>query len=193
MKTNLLFKSIFVLAISTLLASCSTSVNLSKKRYSNGYYVSITNNNSATQTASVPVKKYKNLNAASKTVKVQNTDMAAATVIAETIEQKNVVTQSVATQQTTVNETKSVVISSSKKETLKASKKATHFSKKENNKIDDHTLLLVIMCFIPILNIVAVGLKTDWATLPVVLSILFTCLAVLPGLIYSLLVVLDVI
>ncbi len=72
-------------------------------------------------------------------------------------------------------------------------KNAKH--KKENLKgsltADDMLILLVILCFL--IPFVAVGIKTDWDITKVLISILLSILFWIPGIIYALLVVLDVI
>ncbi len=65
------------------------------------------------------------------------------------------------------------------------SKLKTFSSLKKRTKvpIDDTTILLYILCFI--LPPLAVGIVTDWDVLPLVISIILTCLFWVPGIIYA--------
>ncbi|PZE16920.1 hypothetical protein DNU06_11575 [Putridiphycobacter roseus] len=79
----------------------------------------------------------------------------------------------------------------SKKALKKIIKNKKNTSDSSENSADDLLILLVILCFL--LPPIAVGIKTDWDITKLLISILLTIFFWLPGIIYALLVVLDVI
>ena len=80
---------------------------------------------------------------------------------------------------------------SSKKQKLKLLKNKLKSPEKSDNSADDTLILLVILCFL--LPPIAVGLKAGWDSTKFIISIILTLLFWVPGVIYGLLVVFDVI
>ncbi len=79
----------------------------------------------------------------------------------------------------------------SKKALKKIIKNKKKTSDKSENSADDLLIILIILCFI--IPPIAVGIKTNWDITKLLISILLTVFFWLPGIIYALLVVLDVI
>ncbi len=115
-----------------------------------------------------------------------------------TVDNDKVVEQKSTPNQPNINQNLSQsenIVSSPKKtlkKQLKSIKKNRLSDKASNsNSADDMLILLVILCFI--IPFVAVGIKTDWDITKVLISLLLSILFWIPGVIYALLVVLDVI
>lgn len=178
-----------IASVAMVLFSCQSSVNIAKKRYSNGYYVSVSHNVEE-QTENKKTTEYKkDLSAATKEVKMESAPLAEPLF---NMEVRKVESTSVEIETANVSESKTITASAektvvpNKKSEAKKLKKESKSSALED--ISEMTLLLIILCFI--IPPVAVGLATNWEITPLVINILLTFLFWLPGVIHALIVVL---
>jgi len=177
MKTKLLFsKALPALALAVFLVGCSTSIHLSKKRYSDGYYVNIVNKEAPVQKNSLSsTTKHNELLLAAKKIELAPANESNVNAAkSENHALKNISTPAVA-QQSNNKEIKAS--RSSKKEELKPAKKANAFFKKDDAELSDKAILLYIIAVL--LPWLAVGLVTDWDLLPTIVTLLLWLTVVL--------------
>lgn len=187
---SILSLSSVLLTLLVLISSCGSTLNITKRRHSSGYYVSISgdDHNESKRTIERKDKTRKadqtilnKIDSETASADIEKGDYAAEhhNDVIKTIKNKNLNSE-----QITAAEEFSQMSTLKKIKTLKRLKK--------ENKSDDtaqiELLLLVLLAIL--LPPVAVYLKRG-VTTPFWLSILFTLLFWLPGIIYALLIVFD--
>jgi uncharacterized membrane protein YqaE (UPF0057 family) len=208
-----------ILTVSIFISSCATSNDVAsnkliqKRKHLKGYHIStgksLFNKTTLSQESEslLVLKNVKDNNALNieqelkhhnfKSVELKE-DIASSNVDNENTEasilksHKSDAENTHTTAQTT--EATSLVVSNTKP-SKKALKKIINNKKKTNTKAesssDEMLILLVILCFI--FPPLAVGLKTDWDLTKLLISILLTIFFWVPGIIYAILVVFDII
>lgn len=201
------FKHIFTIAlITSILASCSLENGfIQKRKYNKGYHLSLkknTGSNKRTDTETISPNK----------------DIVTNSIKIETSTEKNEIETSthkenhgqveglnntgasndIETSNDAITQKAERInnkFSTHKRQSLLKSNNLIRnntSSKKPNSTTDDVALiLLVILAFL--LPPIAVGLYTNWDTIPVVINIILTLLFWLPGIIHALLVIFDII
>jgi uncharacterized membrane protein YqaE (UPF0057 family) len=183
--------------IASVLASCS-SVEIAKRQHRSGYYVSFGNKTEVNKTEA-------KVNQSVAQQEVAQTQVVAEEVVAE----NNVVVNEVAQNNIVSNQKNTVASSKSSSqntfvqnlnEEKVESKKTTVVQKVSKKGIlgklkqaDDNVMLLILVILALFIPPIAVGLKKNWALIPLLISIILTLLFFLPGVIHALLVVFDVI
>ncbi|MDX1349704.1 MAG: YqaE/Pmp3 family membrane protein [Putridiphycobacter sp.] len=208
-----------ILTVSIFISSCATSNDVAsnkliqKRKHLKGYHIStgqsLFNKSSLSQESEslLVLKNVKDNDALNierelrhnnfKSVELKE-DIASSNVDNESTEASNLKLNKSDTEKTpttaqTTDETSLVVsnTTSSKKSLKKIinNKKKTHT--KAESSSDEMLILLIILCFI--FPPIAVGLKTDWDLTKLLISILLTIFFWVPGIIYAILVVFDII
>ena len=199
MKKLLLYLTVFALVGS----ACSSKFGFAKRKYVKGYYLSVSHKPKAAQ-ETVPEKSKKSIPAAEKVTQVivppQDLNAAVAGAALPTPQNNTSGTVQIAKKSTAAPKTNSALLAHNGSQPLITSsipvknldnkQLATRSAAKGGG--DTNTILLVILCLFWFLNLVAVylhqgkSITTDfWITLILDLLIIF-------GIIYSILVVLDV-
>jgi uncharacterized membrane protein YqaE (UPF0057 family) len=202
----------FALLAAFIVSSCSTSNDvvsnrkIQKRKYTKGFHVSDKNmsaslkgnkeektvvfkaeeDNNKVENITASIESVNNKN----TIVEENTNAIPVVVVSEITEEANVASENIElTNDGDLTEKEEALTFVSKKDV----KTKTKISKKENNSnsSDGMLILLVILAFI--IPFVAVGIKTDWDLMKVLICLLLSILLWLPGVIYALLIVLDVI
>ena len=187
--------------IAGALASCS-SVEIAKRQHRSGYYVSFGNKTEVNKTEVNKTEAKVNQNVAQHEVaqtpiesqEVEAVNNVDASEVAENnvvSNQKNELTPSKSSKQNlftqNLNEEK---VESKKSNFVQKLAKKSIVSKLSKPTNDIMLLILVILAiFLPP---IAVGLKKNWALIPLLISIILTLLFWLPGIIHALLVVFDI-
>jgi uncharacterized membrane protein YqaE (UPF0057 family) len=193
------------LAVVIFLASCANDVRIVKRKYNSGYYVS-TGSKINHQNTAASVKSTNNAIAAEPEQLNQATETAEMPVTASS---DNTITPVVKNNFPTISQlqkkesiTKQTdVIPSAKEQKMiakidkKAKKAEARMAKKQKKGgADANLVLLVILCFFPFLNLIAMYLKDgSQITMNFWIDLLLDCLFFFPGIIFALLVVLDII
>lgn len=184
--------SIAMIAILGLfVTSCSTTINVAKKKHGNGYYVNISKSsevvNAKQSTKKTPVKTTK-------------TEIAAISQVSANPEVVVEITKIEKEEKLVISETSSNIVTNSiskKNSSKKQLKKSKRLAKKiakakntSNNSGDEKTLLLLILAILlpPLAVFLVKGLNIQFW-----ISLLLTFLFWLPGVIYALLIVMGVI
>jgi hypothetical protein len=194
-------KILFPLITIVLLSSCSNTFNLQKRKYTKGFYFATSkNNNVKKHDLATDNAKFKKLTPKTYTQLEENNTL----IQPELKPLPMVETKSIShTSSTKKPETKKNVTASNSKNIMAVTKvfkelklntlnnPATN-NNKEDSDID--LLILVILCLFPFINLIPVYLKDSknitihfWITL--ILDLLFF----VPGIIFALLVVLDIV
>lgn len=206
-------KLLLLMSALILLASCSTKIGLVKRKYNKGFYVSVTKKHpdAPQQTNRETKSALAKVHRTEKEVLVKETN-----AVEPTLNQKsdNVVASSNTTKQTTQQRTEPLkkqnkqinkqvtaeplVTASAKKspESTKLSKFKTlanmTLGANKAKESDTDKILWVILCIIPPLGLIAIYLHDGRITLNFWISLLLY-LTILGGIIFSILVVLDII
>lgn len=181
---------IFALAIASLVfTSCNTTVNIAKKRHSNGYHVSISSNKEIkSNVVKNEVETPEFVESIQLEKKQTNLDASQEQILNTSEKIKIKPTENSIVSKTSQKETKKLSL----KEKISVTKKLKEI---KNNSIPsekgdvDFLLIVIITILIPFLG---VFLHTRDIT-KTLICLLLTLLFILPGLIYGLLVVFDVI
>lgn len=186
-----------LMVMALFLSSCNSSIQVSKKRHSNGYYVNIGGGNFESQAR--PVQNLALSNGAEKTETNKVDELLKAENTQEVVSTNNTTKVSNTELQTVKKETIVNHVTSSKKVSGKKSNKISNIKKAikikkalKNNNADNTSdvalLLLVILAIIlpPVAVFLVKGLKIQFW-----LSLILTLLFWLPGVIYALLIVLG--
>jgi uncharacterized membrane protein YqaE (UPF0057 family) len=181
MKSKLLFSVIAFVAV--LQFSCQPSLTIAKKRYSNGYYVSVSHDKKVATEPTKTTDHKKDLTAASKEITRESATVSEAVFNPEVRELKTAPLKntSIAPGKPTLAETLPFVKKSELTKVLE-----TENSDSQQGGEGLMTLLLIILCFV--LPPLAVALATDSVS-SLLISILLTLLFWIPGVIYALIVV----
>jgi len=167
MKTS---KIVLLLSAGALfLASCGTSLTVSKKQHSSGYYVSFSKNETKTQ-------KHGNTKTESSELATKKAEVKLGSSPVNEVANKEVsAVSSVKNNSRKAETAKSQAKTSSSSSAVKAvkmniKKAAEKLGKKSSNSISDRAILLYILAvLIPWL---AVGLVTNWDLLPVIITLI---------------------
>ena len=192
MKTKSILKHLSTLLIVIFaLSSCNSSIQIVKKRHSNGYYVNVgSDTHKSTDFSNAAKHENKKIKLQDETLKtesmesdeVSNTEriVSTSTKIAKRAESKTK-SESKNTLDNTKKEKTSTI---SKIKKIKALKK--ELKKSKNNDVDTNTLLLVILAILlpPLAVYLLKGLTTQFW-----ISLILTLLFWLPGIIYALLLI----
>lgn len=188
------------IALSVVVSSCT----IEKRVYNSGYHVTWKNGKT--------ISEQNEFEASNRVVSPEEESIETITSI-ENPSQKSVI-ETTKTQTSTLNakevntnnplNEKEVVSSKSQGNTMSSSKKKTgnikssaerlnktHDQSKNQNDDTVMLVLLLILCFL--IPPLAVGIKTDWEMRKLLISLILTFFFWLPGIIYALLIVLDVI
>jgi uncharacterized membrane protein YqaE (UPF0057 family) len=182
--------------IAGALASCS-SVEIAKRQHRSGYYVSFGNKTEVNKTEAKVnhnVAQHEVAQTPIESQEVEAVNNVDASEVAENnvvSNQKNELTPSKSSKQNlftqNLNEEK---VESKKSNFVQKLAKKSIVSKLSKPTNDIMLLILVILAiFLPP---IAVGLKKNWALIPLLISIILTLLFWLPGIIHALLVVFDI-
>lgn len=182
-----------------IFSSCATRVGVQKRKYTKGYHVSVTHKNKVENKHErekdiLLAKHNESVNAeiinASAEIKTINTiAFAKAAPISMVIEKS--------TEKKEVN----VVTASAKQKTVAVLKKAfkpvlvvkNQLNSKSSNSSDGMLVLEIILCFFWVLNLISIFLHDNKAiTLNFWITLILDLLLWIPGLVFSLLVVLDI-
>lgn len=202
----------FVLLAAFIVSSCSTSNDVvsnrkfQKRKYTKGFHVSEKNmsaslkGNKEEKTTVYKVEennnKVENITASiesvsdKKSIIEESNNTVPVVLVNEFSEDVNIAIENNGVNNDgDLTEKEEVIVVESKKDV----KSGVKISKKENNSNsgDGMLILLVILAFL--IPFVAVGIKTDWDLMKVLICLLLCILFWLPGVIYALLVVFDVI
>jgi uncharacterized membrane protein YqaE (UPF0057 family) len=197
MKTNNIITAGFALLLGVIFTSCSTSIDIAKRQFSNGYYVHV--NSSKHQAETVAVSKK-----AEPMVAEDNTSMATATAQENnSIPAKEAIVSNVSSFSASVENKQPVSVrkkrgdavasadvTSVANNTLESKKQMR--SQKRADRIANHLMrgdapgiVLILLCiFLPP---VAVGIVNDWGS-KFWIDILLTLLFYFPGMIYAFIV-----
>jgi uncharacterized membrane protein YqaE (UPF0057 family) len=191
-------KKLFLFSvIAGVLASCS-SVEIAKRQHRSGYYVSFGNKTEVNKTETKENQSVAQHEVAETSIEAQEVEVVNNVDASEVVEnnvvnnQKNELTPSKSSKQNlftqNLNEEK---VESKKSNFVQKLAKKSIVSKLSKPTNDIMLLILVILAiFLPP---IAVGLKTNWSLIPLLISIILTLLFWLPGIIHALLVVFDII
>ena len=182
--------------IAGALASCS-SVEIAKRQHRSGYYVSFGNKTEVNKTEAKVNQNVAQHEVAQTPIESQEVEAVNNVDASEVAEnnvvsnQKNELTPSKSSKQNlftqNLNEEK---VESKKSNFVQKLAKKSIVSKLSKPTNDIMLLILVILAiFLPP---IAVGLKKNWALIPLLISIILTLLFWLPGIIHALLVVFDI-
>ena len=183
--------------IAVALASCS-SVEIAKRQHSSGYYVSFGNKTEANKTEAKVNQNVAQQEVAQAPIEAEEVVAENNVVVNEVVEnnvvsnQKNTVASSKSSTQNNFVQNLNEEKVEGKKTTVvqKVSKKGILGKLKQ---ADDNVMLLILVILALFIPPIAVGLKKNWALIPLLISIILTLLFFLPGVIHALLVVFDVI
>jgi uncharacterized membrane protein YqaE (UPF0057 family) len=193
-------KNIFILTISAIfvLSSCSTKVSLVKRKYNGGYYVSVTKPNSAEPgiQKSVPVKEAVEKATVIKEVRVYPSILAENTTrgIAQTILNKHILRTPGTAAKSLQASASNIVTSSTQNQVIRQDlnlDKAYEAPPKKES--DANLIIMVILCFFPFINLIPVYLHDGSITLNFWITLIGDILGVVPGIVFALLVVLDIV
>ena len=201
MKTKKLFSACFISVIAIFFASCSSSIDIVKRQYNDGYYIHVSKNKPVAGKSEIAFENKK-----SNSVPVTQEE----TIIAE----NKTINEDVAVKDQNGNAPETMVASSDNKPTLAKKNNLfandtepksagiksdfgfkNHFSnsKKENellhryssNGSDVPEVVLILLCiFLPF---IAVGLVDNWGT-KFLIDLLLCLLFYIPGIIYAFIV-----
>ena len=203
------------LIMTAIISSCSTSNDVAsnkriqKRKYNKGFFVSknenVAFNKKKKDAKTIEFNDTETLTSSEaqvdKTVKTSEVSVIEETAVVKPLlkvkttkvihESTNEVASKneVIAEDVNIKDVKTVEI----KNVNKSTKSKTRLSKKEKSASggDEMLILLVILCFL--IPVIAVGLKTDWDLTKVLISLILMLLFWVPGVIYALLVVFDVI
>lgn len=194
-------KKIIVLAVTTVLimSSCSTKVSLVKRKYTGGYYVSVTkpNNAEADKQRNVALNNIPEKAPVLKEVRVNP--------IVAVHENKNLVVPTAISQQHKSNVQKPVTLKnlvasagnqfvSTGQPVIKHDLNLNKRYAAEQAKASDvNLIIMVILCFFPFINLIPVYLHDGGITLNFWFTLIGDILGGVPGIVIALLVVLDII
>jgi uncharacterized membrane protein YqaE (UPF0057 family) len=206
------YKKLLLIAIvGSFLFSCSTSNNVvssklfQKRKYQKGWHVNSTNKIDRVKKAEKteyeeglvaqnervedePVQKNERTET-KKEVTIQATENKAEVVVNNNVEEQNGTKSELKTKKELNNfEAITLEVQSNTNQPIKKEKTD---STQSNNSSGFPMLLLIILCFI--LPPLAVGLVRGWTVKEFIISILLTLLLWLPGVIYALLIIFDMI
>lgn len=191
LKSILSISSVFVL-LAVLVSSCGSMLNITKKRHSNGYYVSIGNDYHKGKTKADSKRNSKKDVAALIENKSKENNLAINLEGSQELNQENEKTGAQLQAENLNAEQQADAEEFSKMSTLKKIKALKQL--KKQSKADDNAdialMLLVLLAIL--LPPVAVYMKRGVGT-PFWISIILTLLFWLPGIIYALLIVFDAI
>lgn len=181
-------KLLSFLFLGLLLASCSSSIEIAKRKHRGGYYVSLSQQNKHQQNNEV----LKDSEKAKKQEKISFSEKnKSLSITADELKAEKLTTKLKAVDNDQVN-TAELKIDASKikkhKKQLKNKLKELKKAQKSGANDDDIYLLLLVILAI-FLPPIAVGLASNWDLVKLIISILLTFLFWLPGIIYALLVV----
>ncbi len=196
MKTKIILPLIAII----FLSSCADKFSLTKRKYTRGYYFASTKGNSSAKNQS----EHKNL-------LVKNLPTKNSNLVVEPISNPEIITTSINapiivanahTKVNTHNNVSSDLTASANSKTSFATKTAIKpvADKKENTtntqkkgSADTNLIIMVILCLFPFINLIPVYLHDGKSlTLNFWVTLILDCLFFLPGIIFALLVVLDV-
>lgn len=193
MKTmkRILSAGIFITVVATLF-SCSSSVEIAKRRYSPGFYVHVSGKSNAPQT-SRHGNRQAVIPAEATAEKAAPVIVSAPAEIAETKEQPSENTGRSVIAKTKIHK-KAAVASLIKEEAAPVIEKENIQRRAENESLagkkpagtSANKVVLIILCFL--IPWLAVGLTTDW-DIRVLYNLLWTLLFIIPGIIHALIVV----
>lgn len=179
-----------------VLASCNSSINISKRRYNKGYYVSVSDTKKATtETTASRLEESKKIEALAisqnlfskqiETITTENTPLVASAEKLGTTSNK--VEKSKALAYTAIAN-KAIQQAPAKKMSIVQKAVQTKLAKSIWQKLaDDMKVIIIILCFfIPPL---AVYLHQDDITKDFWINLILTCLCGIPGIIHALIVV----
>ncbi len=192
MKTKSILKQLSTLLIVIFaLSSCNSSIQVVKKRHSNGYYVSVGSdihkNHDVSNTAKQENKKIKLQDATPVNESMESEEVTSTErIVSASAEISN------NSQSKSNSESNNTLVKSKKKKTSKLSKikkiKALkkELKKSKNSDVDTNTLLLVILAILlpPLAVYLLKGVTNQFW-----ISLILTLLLWLPGIIYALLLI----
>ena len=192
-------KIILLLVAVIFLSSCANKYSLTKRKYTKGYYFASSKNRTSTKNeinptdiiaANLPAKKSTQLNETNiKTEVVLNTPnefVKIATKPVSSNENKSTHKIIASTNNKTNFETKTTFKPLAEKQNYK-----TNLFKKD--KSDENFIIMVILCLVSFINLIPVFLHDSKnLTLNFWVTLILDCLFFLPGIIFALLVVLDI-
>ena len=202
--------ALLVAVIAVVVSACTTSKSgiAMKRKYNKGYYVAFSDKKVKTNESPVADKKSKPTNASNTTLpltewigkdapnqealKNQNTDnLTASAVTKKSIDKK----QKQADKSYAVkNNIPAAPLLANKKSDLGETQKKALKTEKKGGSSDTNTIILVILCFFPFINLIAMYLKDGKAiTTNFWVDLILDFLIFFPGIIFALLVVLDVV
>lgn len=182
--------------IASVLASCS-SVEIAKRQHRSGYYVSIGNKTEANKTEAKVNQSVAQQEVAQAPIEAEEV-VAENNVVVNEVAQNNVVSNQKNTVASSKSATQNTFVQNLNEEKVE-SKKTTAVQKVSKKGIlgklkqTDDVMLLILVILALFIPPIAVGLKKNWALIPLLISIILTLLFFLPGVIHALLVVFDVI
>ena len=196
MKTKIILPLIAII----FLSSCADKFSLTKRKYTKGYYFASSKTNSSAKNQS----EHKNL--LEKNLPAQNSNLVIEPIsnneIIATTNNSPIIVSNTLEKKTTLNSERSNITASANSKTSFAPKAAikpllekqidkTNTSK--NGKSDETLIIMVILCLFPFINLIPVYLHDGKSlTLNFWVTLILDCLFFLPGIIFALLVVLDV-
>lgn len=191
LKSILSISSVFVL-LAILVSSCGSTLNITKKRHSNGYYVNIGHDSHDTTNKSSQKKNKRSDLAKLINEKSNNSDMASNVegsddANGENSENNNESnTNKLSTEQLAAAEEFSKMSTLKKIKALKNAKKRSQLE--ENSEVTFLLLILLAILLPPVAVFLKRGISTSFW-----ISLILTLLFWIPGVIYALLIVFDAI
>lgn len=183
------------LAFGLLITSCNTTIDIAKKRHSNGYYVSVSNgkNVEVTSSKTVEAKTIKLENKIAKAVEaslVAKEELTNDIIVSAKEEVIKDIIKTVSSQTTISNENTIATNVASKKQLSQEAKTFAQVAAKQPADDGVYKLLLIILAIIlpPVAVLLVKGIGGHF-----LISILLTLLFWLPGIIHALLVVFGVV
>jgi len=209
MKTTL---NLLALSVVLFLSACSTSDNFSamKRKYRPGYYVEFGGNKKAQpaidnnkETPVTSNHKKEETATAETLVNTEKKETTTYPLTASNSDKAYIVPTSrdhgsklTATAKKVSKEQSQASVKSSKFEKIIANKLTKKIKRERSSSNDDDTLLIIeiILCFFPFINLIAIFLKDGkQITMNFWIDLILDFLFFLPGIVFALLVVLDVI
>ena len=197
-------KSILLLSVLALfLGACSTKNGVAMKRkYTNGYYVSIKQKQHHVETKET-IARNKSQENEIKPITPTLTSLSSQQPqpqLYASIKNNEVAKKSIVKNNTSGNEHATAIVSkiTTNNRTNKVTASEKHTAAKQSSKTannsDANTVVLVILCLFPFINLIAIYLKDGKSfTMNFWLDLILDILFFLPGIIFALLVVLDVV
>jgi uncharacterized membrane protein YqaE (UPF0057 family) len=181
------------LAAIVLLSGCSGNISLIKRKYSGGFYLSVAGKNHALPKVNAPADKkaaqpVQTPQPGAQTAAIRNieTDKISGAPIAERQRHKSTPSRQlvasadnapVVQHKSTVGEIKSLA-------NMPSPKKSSEMN----------FILMVILCFFPFINLIPVYLHDGRSiTMNFWLTLILDCLVFIPGIVFALLVILDIV